>query len=75
MAKDAILRRQIRCVFYVIASAQHNSPFGSEPVEADTQQLPSIRLPAGDVLRALMVAMDLWVTQGVLATAESVPES
>ena len=49
---------------YVIASAQHNSPFGSEPVKDDTQQLVN-PLPAGDVLRALMVAMDLWVTQGV----------
>jgi Alpha/beta hydrolase domain len=49
---------------YVIASAQHNSPFGSEPVKDDTQQ-PVNPLPAGDVLRALMVALDLWVTQGV----------
>ena len=49
---------------YVIASAQHNSPFGSEPVKDDTQQLVN-PLPAGDVLRALMVALDLWVTQGI----------
>ena len=49
---------------YVIASAQHNSPFGSEPVKDDTQQRVN-PLPAGDVLRALMVAMDLWVTQEV----------
>ena len=49
---------------YVIASAQHNSPFGSEPVKEDTQQCVN-PLPAGDVLRALMVALDLWVTQGV----------
>src|SRR5262245_35550661 len=49
---------------YVIASAQHNSPFGSEPVKEDTQQLVN-PLPAGDVLRALMVALDLWVTQGI----------
>ena len=49
---------------YVIASAQHNSPFGSEPVKDDTQRLVN-PLPAGDVLRALMVALDLWVTQGV----------
>jgi Alpha/beta hydrolase domain len=47
---------------YVIASAQHNSPFGSEPVKDDTQQ-PVNPLPAGDVLRALVVALDLWVTQ------------
>jgi Alpha/beta hydrolase domain len=49
---------------YVIASAQHNSPFGSEPVKDDTQQLVN-PLPAGDVLRALMVALDLWVTQNI----------
>jgi Alpha/beta hydrolase domain len=49
---------------YVVASAQHNSPFGSEPVKDDTQQLVN-PLPAGDMLRALMVALDLWVTQGV----------
>jgi hypothetical protein len=49
---------------YVIASAQHNSPFGSEPVKENTQQRVN-PLPAGDVLRALMVAMDLWVTQKI----------
>src|SRR5215471_2810899 len=49
---------------YVIASAQHNSPFGSEPVKDDTQQRVN-PLPAGDVLRALMLALDLWVTQGI----------
>src|SRR5215510_9574808 len=49
---------------YVIASAQHNSPFGSEPVKEDTQQLVN-PLPAGDVLRALMVALDLWVARGI----------
>ena len=49
---------------YVIASAQHNSPFGSEPVKDGTQQRIN-PLPAGDVLRALMVAMDLWVTKGI----------
>jgi Alpha/beta hydrolase domain len=47
---------------YVIASAQHNSPFGSEPVKDHTQQSVN-PLPAGDVLRALVVALDLWVTQ------------
>ncbi len=49
---------------YVIASAQHNSPFGSEPAKDDSQFLVN-PLPAGDVLRALMVAMDLWVTKGI----------
>ena len=49
---------------YVIASAQHNSPFGSEPVKDDSQ-LPINPLPAGDVLRALLVALDQWVTHGI----------
>jgi len=49
---------------YVIASAQHNSPFGSEADRDGTQQRVN-PLPAGDVLRALMVAMDLWVTKGI----------
>lgn len=49
---------------YVIASAQHNSPFGSEPVK-DHSQFPVNPLPAGDVLRALMVAMDLWAAKSI----------
>jgi len=57
---------------YVIASAQHNSPFGSEPAKDDTQLLVN-SLPAGDVLRALMVALDLWVTQGILPPPSQYP--
>jgi hypothetical protein len=49
---------------YVIASAQHNSPFGSEPGKDNTQQLAN-PLSAGDVLRALIVALDGWVTHGI----------
>ena len=49
---------------YVIASAQHNSPFGSEPAKSDSQFLFN-PLPAGDILRALMVALDQWVTKGI----------
>ena len=60
--RDITLPENVR--LYVIASAQHNSPFGSEAVKEDTQQRIS-PLPAGDALRALMVAMDLWVTQGI----------
>ncbi len=60
--RDIALPENVR--LYVIASAQHNSPFGSEAVKEDTQQRTN-PLPAGEVLRALMVAMDLWVTQGI----------
>jgi hypothetical protein len=58
---------------YVIASAQHNSPFGSEPAKDDTQLLVN-PLPAGDVLRALMVALDLWVTEGILPPPSQYPQ-
>ena len=58
--RDLTLPDNVR--LYVIASAQHNSPFGSEPEKDATQQLVN-PLPAGDILRALMVALDLWVTQ------------
>jgi hypothetical protein len=59
---DLVIPEKVR--IYVIASAQHNSPFGSEAEKDGTQHLVN-PLPAGDVLRALMVAMDLWVTQGI----------
>ncbi len=59
---DLVIPDKVR--IYVIASAQHNSPFGSEAVREDTQQRVN-PLPAGDVLRALIVAMDLWVTKGI----------
>jgi hypothetical protein len=49
---------------YVIASAQHNSPFGSEPAKDDSQFLFN-PLPAGDILRALMVALDQWASKGI----------
>jgi len=60
--RDIALPSNVR--LYVIASAQHNSPFGSEPIKDDSQ-LRINPLPAGDILRALMVAMDLWVTKGI----------
>src|SRR5438093_6828107 len=59
---DIALPEKVR--IYVIASAQHNSPFGSEP-EKDGSQFQVNPLPAGDVLRALMVSLDLWVTKGI----------
>ena len=69
--KDVSIPEKVR--IYVIASAQHNSPFGSEPVKEDTQQLvnPS---PAGEVLRALIVAMDQWVTQGIFPPPSQYPK-
>ena len=68
---DVALPSNVR--LYVIASAQHNSPFGSEPSKDDSQ-LNSNPLPAGDVLRALMVAMDLWATKGIEPPSSQYPE-
>jgi len=58
---------------YVIASAQHNSPFGSEPAKNDSQFLAN-PLPAGDVLRALMVAMDLWASKSIAPPPSQYPK-
>ena len=59
---------------YVIASAQHNSPFGSEPVQENTQQRVN-PVPAGDVLRALMVALDQWVSLGISPPPSQYPKA
>jgi hypothetical protein len=69
--RDVKLPENVR--LYVIASAQHNSPFGSEAVKEGTQQKIN-PLPAGDVLRALMVAMDGWVTQGLPPPPSQYPQ-
>src|SRR5215467_13764684 len=68
--KDIPIPENVR--IYVIASAQHNSPFGAEPEKNGTQQLVN-PLPAGDVLRALMVALDLWVANGILPPPSQYP--
>jgi Alpha/beta hydrolase domain len=67
---DIALPEKVR--IYVIASAQHNSPFGSEP-EKDSSQFQVNPLPAGDVLRALMVSLDLWVTKGIAPPPSQYP--
>jgi hypothetical protein len=68
--KDLVLPEKVR--LYVIASAQHNSPFGSEAVKEDTKQLVN-PLPAGDVLRALIVALDLWATRQIAPPPSQYP--
>jgi hypothetical protein len=68
--RDIPLPENVR--LYVIASAQHNSPFGSEAAREDTQHKTN-PLPAGDVLRALMVAMDLWITQRIAPPPSQYP--
>lgn len=57
---------------YALASAQHNAPFGSAPRHSGSRQ-PSNAMPVGDALRALMVAMDRWVSQGVSPPPSQIP--
>ncbi len=58
---------------YAIACAQHNAPFGSIPTKEESQQL-SNPMSIGEVLRALMVAMDRWVTKGDLPPDNQIPK-
>jgi hypothetical protein len=61
-----------RARIYFIASAQHNTPFGSQPRKGSCQQ-PTNPMPIGDVLRALIVAMDRWASEGVLPPPNQIP--
>ncbi len=60
-SKDIPIPKKVR--IYAIASAQHNTPFGSTPRKGNCQQLTN-PMPIGDALRALIVAMDRWVNEG-----------
>ncbi|MFQ5682966.1 MAG: alpha/beta hydrolase domain-containing protein [Candidatus Binatia bacterium] len=68
--KDISIPDNVR--IYAIASAQHNTPFGSLPTKKGSQQ-SSNPMPIGEVLRALMVAMDLWVTEGAPPPDNQIP--
>ncbi len=57
---------------YAISSAQHNPPFGSVPRRGECQQLTN-PMSIGDALRALIVAMDRWVNEGVLPPPSQIP--
>jgi hypothetical protein len=57
---------------YTIASAQHNTPFGSSPRKGDCQQLTN-PMPIGDALRALIVSMDRWVEEGTPPPPSQIP--
>ncbi|HXG51518.1 MAG TPA: alpha/beta hydrolase domain-containing protein [candidate division Zixibacteria bacterium] len=60
--RDAAVPEKAR--IYLIASAQHNSPAGAAPGRENTRQRTN-PLPAGEVLRALIDAMDSWVSRGI----------
>jgi hypothetical protein len=68
--KDIAIPDRVR--IYMIASAQHNTPFGSAPRKGNCQQLTN-PMPVGDALRALIVAMDRWATDGVAPPASRIP--
>jgi hypothetical protein len=68
--KDVAIPDRVR--IYVVASAQHNTPFGSQPRKANCQQLTN-PMPIGDALRPLIVAMDRWATDGVAPPSSRMP--
>jgi hypothetical protein len=68
--KDIPAPKKVRV--YAIAGAQHNSPVGSRAVMGNCQQLTN-PMPVGDALRALMVAMDRWVSKGSLPPPSQIP--
>lgn len=67
---DVRLPKNVR--MYLIASAQHNAPYGSKPRKGDCQQLTN-PMPVGEALRALMVAMDLWATHAIPPPLSRIP--
>ena len=57
---------------YLMASTQHNAPYGTLAARGKTRY-PSNPLPIGPALRALIVAMDRWATDGTAPAAEPHP--
>lgn len=70
MGKDIPIPEKVR--IYTISSAQHNTPFGSKPRKGDCQQLTN-PMPIGDALRALIVAMDRWASEGTPPPPSQIP--
>ncbi len=63
-----------RVCMYLIASAQHNAPYGTRAERATTRH-PSNPLSIGPALRALIVAMDRWATDGTAPPPSLIPLS
>lgn len=57
---------------YSIAGAQHNTPYGDKARKQKTLHLTN-PMTIGPVLRALLVAMDRWATEGVPPPPSLVP--
>ena len=59
---------------YLFASTQHNAPYGTPAAKGRTRH-PSNPLPIGPALRALIVAMDRWATDGTNPPTSRIPRS
>lgn len=63
-----------RVRMYLIAGTQHNAPYGTRAERARTRH-PSNPLSIGPALRALIVAMDRWATDGAVPPPSLIPRS
>ena len=63
-----------RVCMYLIASTQHNAPYGTRAERARTRH-PGNPLSIGPALRALIVAMDRWATDGTAPPPSLIPRS
>ncbi|MBI4529503.1 MAG: hypothetical protein HY695_37370 [Deltaproteobacteria bacterium] len=70
--KGKDIRIPDRARVYLIASAQHNTAFGSVPRKGNCQQLTN-PMSIGDALRALIFAMDQWGDQGIPPPPSQLP--
>jgi Alpha/beta hydrolase domain len=58
---------------YLIANSPHFSPFGAKAVPNAICEQPMNPLHGGDPMRALLVAMDQWITSGAAPPASRYP--
>ncbi len=63
-----------RVRMYLVASTQHNAPYGTRAARAKSRH-PSNPLSIGPVLRALIVAMDRWATDGTPPPPSRIPRT
>ena len=63
-----------RVRMYLMASTQHNAPYGTQAARGKTRH-PSNPLPIGPALRALIVAMDRWATDGTAPPPSRIPRN
>jgi Alpha/beta hydrolase domain len=68
--RDVSLPKNVR--MYLIASAQHNTLAGAAPKRGNCQQLTNT-MSINAALRALVVAMDRWVSEGTPPPPSQIP--